>query len=101
MSRQPIGKRLRFQIFNRDDFTCTYCGRSAPEVVLHVDHIWPLARGGSNHPSNLKTACKDCNLGKATALIGNGAREIEDDYDDELQVMTCDPYFMDHTMMIE
>src|SRR5262249_12475071 len=30
---------LRFEVFRRDDFRCTYCGRKPPEVVLHVDHV--------------------------------------------------------------
>lgn len=55
---------LRFEILSRDRFTCQYCGRQAPEVVLHVDHRLARARGGSNDRSNLVTACSDCNLGK-------------------------------------
>ena len=39
---------LRFDILNRDNFTCRYCGRSPPDVKLHVDHIHPQARGGGN-----------------------------------------------------
>lgn len=58
-------KSLRISILARDNFTCQYCGRRAPDVELHVDHIISRYDGGSNHPSNLAAACRDCNLGKS------------------------------------
>jgi hypothetical protein len=67
-----VSKRLRFQILNRDCFTCRYCGRSAPHVVLEVDHVEPVSRGGSNHPDNLVTACWECNRGKRALDAGRG-----------------------------
>lgn len=60
---------LRFEILLRDKFTCQYCGRKPPEVVLQVDHIHPVARGGQNTHENLTTACRDCNSGKMTKVI--------------------------------
>lgn len=63
--RKPIGKRLRFAIFARDQFTCRYCGRQADQVALHIDHIIPVAKGGTNDEQNLITACVECNLGKS------------------------------------
>ena len=62
---QCMTPRLRFEILRRDNFTCRYCGRSAPSVVLHVDHIFPRSKGGTNDPANLTTACADCNQGKS------------------------------------
>lgn len=61
--------RLRFAILTRDNFTCRYCGRKAPDVTLEVDHIEPRALGGSDDPRNLITACWDCNHGKAVASV--------------------------------
>jgi hypothetical protein len=69
--RKPVSKKLRFEVFKRDSFTCQYCGKSAPDVILHVDHINPVKRGGKNDILNLITSCVDCNLGK-------GARELSD-----------------------
>jgi len=60
-----LSKRTRFEVFRRDGFACQYCGRTPPDVVLHVDHIQPVAAGGGNDETNLVTACADCNLGKA------------------------------------
>jgi len=51
----------RYNILKRDSFACQYCGRKAPNVILEVDHIIPVSKGGSNNPSNLKTACIGCN----------------------------------------
>jgi hypothetical protein len=59
-----ISKALRFLVLRRDNYTCRYCGRSAPEVVLHVDHVVPRIKGGRNKLGNLITACFDCNMGK-------------------------------------
>lgn len=54
----------RFRILERDNFTCQYCGRKAPEVTLEVDHITPTSKGGKNIATNLITACMSCNRGK-------------------------------------
>jgi hypothetical protein len=82
--REPIGKRLRFEIFKRDRFRCVYCGRTSPVVVLHVDHFIPVAEGGDNDPANLFTSCSDCNLGKSDKLIANALPQISPDEIDEL-----------------
>lgn len=63
--RTPIPAALRMMILARDNFTCRYCGRRAPFVELHIDHTKPFSRGGNELPSNLVTACVDCNLGKS------------------------------------
>lgn len=64
MERKPITKKLRFEVFKRDNFTCQYCGKMAPDVILEVDHINPVAKGGDNNILNLITSCFDCNRGK-------------------------------------
>lgn len=66
MTDKPLGKRVRFEVLKRDNHTCRYCGATAPDVELTVDHVVPRALGGSNDPANLVTACKPCNDGKAS-----------------------------------
>ena len=56
--RKQLSKTLRFEVFKRDSFKCQYCGKSAPEVTLEVDHIIPVAKGGSNEIFNLITSCR-------------------------------------------
>lgn len=65
MKRKAISTRTRFEIFKRDGFACQYCGATPPNVLLHVDHITPVSKGGKNHADNLITACQGCNLGKS------------------------------------
>jgi 5-methylcytosine-specific restriction endonuclease McrA len=61
---------LRFEIFKRDGFRCTYCGASATAgAVLQVDHIKPKAAGGTDDPTNLTTSCDDCSGGKAARKL--------------------------------
>jgi hypothetical protein len=67
--RKSTGKRERFEIFKRDRFRCVYCGRSPPEVLLHVDHIIAVANGGTSDATNLATACADCNGGKSAVPL--------------------------------
>lgn len=66
-----LSKKLRFEVMKRDAFMCGYCGKSAPHVVLEVDHVVPRASGGSDDPDNLVTACFDCNRGKGATPLGN------------------------------
>ena len=68
--RKPIGKRLRVLILERDGFRCVYCGAEASDARLHVDHRFPVKRGGPNGDWNLATACSDCNLGKSDKTLG-------------------------------
>ncbi len=69
--RIPISQKLRFEIFQRDKFTCQYCKRNRDNdgVKLHIDHIIPLSEGGKDEISNLITSCEDCNQGKSNKII--------------------------------
>lgn len=72
-TRQAIRKSVRFEVFKRDNFTCQYCGKKAPDVILHVDHINPVSKGGDNEIINLLTSCEPCNLGKSDRLLSDSA----------------------------
>ena len=65
---RDINLRLRFKVFQRDNFKCKICGKSPAnnsEVILHVDHIIPWSIGGETEIENLQTLCSKCNLGKS------------------------------------
>jgi hypothetical protein len=70
-NRKQISKTARFEVFKRDSFTCQYCGRKAADVLLVIDHIEPVAKGGTNDLLNLITACKDCNAGKSDRQLSD------------------------------
>ena len=55
---------VRLSILKRDNFTCQACGRKAPDVILHIDHIVPALEGGKAMEANGITLCQECNLGK-------------------------------------
>ena len=67
--RKVLSKKTRFEVFKRDKFTCQYCGRMSPDVILEVDHIKPVIEGGDNDFLNLITSCRDCNRGKGKTLL--------------------------------
>lgn len=69
--RKPISKKMRFEVFKRDNFTCQYCGRHAPDVVLECDHIKPVFDGGKNTLLNLVTSCMECNRGKGKRRLSD------------------------------
>lgn len=76
MSRKPLSAKTRFDVFKRDQFTCQYCGAHPPAVVLHVDHIHPVAEGGSDDEDNLVTSCERCNLGKGARLLSAAPKTL-------------------------
>jgi hypothetical protein len=75
--RKALTKGQRFDVFNRDGFTCQYCGSTPPSVVLHVDHVVSVANGGTNDDENLITACEDCNLGKGTKPVERSPQSLQ------------------------
>src|SRR4051812_15110632 len=64
-----ISNKKRFAIFERDGFTCQYCGKKPPEVVLEVDHMVSKNDGGRDDAINLITSCFACNRGKSATSV--------------------------------
>lgn len=71
-----LSVRTRFEVFKRDRFTCAYCGRTPPDVLLEVDHVLPVAAGGSDAMENLVTACWECNSGKSDRLLDESTAPV-------------------------
>lgn len=59
----------RFSVLERDGFRCVYCGASAKDARLTVDHRIAVANGGTDALDNLVTACEECNLGKGARSV--------------------------------
>lgn len=78
MARKSISKKTRFEVFKRDGFVCQYCGAHPPSVILHVDHINPVAKGGSNAMDNLVTACESCNQGKSDRELSDIPQSLQE-----------------------
>lgn len=70
--RTLMTKRLREFIKKRDNFTCCNCGNSTkiePNLLLEIDHIIPVAKGGRTVEDNLQTLCWKCNRKKSDKII--------------------------------
>ena len=72
-NRKGLSNKIRFEVFKRDAFKCQYCGKSAPEVMLEVDHIIPVSKSGNNDLINLITSCRDCNSGKSNRQLDDNS----------------------------
>lgn len=64
MVKRPRHQRklTKLELFNRDQYTCQYCGRQTKELTL--DHVIPRRRGGEHTWENVVSACKVCNRRK-------------------------------------
>ncbi|MCW1822414.1 HNH nuclease [Mycolicibacterium conceptionense] len=70
--RALMTSRLRNSIKARDNHTCRYCSVSLvaePHLLLEVDHIIPISRGGLSTPENLQTLCWKCNRSKSNKVV--------------------------------
>ena len=70
--RSLMTKQLREHIKERDHYSCCYCGNSTynePNLLLEIDHIIPVSKGGLTEESNLQTLCWKCNRAKSNKLI--------------------------------
>lgn len=73
-----VSKKIRFEVFKRDGFRCSYCGKEPPQVVLEVDHIDPKSKGGKDDINNLITACFDCNRGKKNIPLDKITNQLQE-----------------------
>lgn len=71
IQRKKMTAALRKQVLERDGYTCCNCGLSIyeePNLLLEVDHIVPVSRGGKTELNNLQTLCWKCNRQKSSKL---------------------------------
>jgi len=70
--RALMTSTLREEIKNRDGFSCKICGLSVAEeknLLLEIDHIIPLSKGGITSEENLQTLCWRCNRSKGAKIF--------------------------------
>ena len=69
--RALMTNKLRESIKHRDNFTCCNCRNSThiePNLLLEIDHIIPVSKGGCTVESNLQTLCWKCNRSKSNKI---------------------------------
>lgn len=70
--RTLMTKKLREYIKERDKYTCCSCGNSTniePNLLLEIDHIIPVSKGGTTEEGNLQTLCWKCNRSKSDKIL--------------------------------
>lgn len=71
--RIKFDKGIIEKVFRRDGYRCQMCGaKKSDDTQLTIDHIIPLAAGGSNDIDNLQTLCRRCNENKADLIFKSG-----------------------------
>ena len=60
-SYRYIPEKLRWDVYERDNFTCVKCGTRR---YLSIDHIIPKSKGGKTTLENCQTLCRHCNSKK-------------------------------------
>lgn len=71
--RALMTRHLRESIKLRDNYACCHCSVSLsdePHLLLEIDHIIPVSRGGLSVPENLQTLCWKCNRSKGAKMPG-------------------------------
>lgn len=74
--RGNIARSARQRVFERDGYTCQYCGSQLDQRNATIDHLIPLASGGLNELTNFVTCCRACNEKKANIPLAEFAREL-------------------------
>jgi len=69
--RALMTSKLREKIKQRDNYTCQSCNlsvRDEPNLLLEIDHIIPISKGGMSSEDNLQTLCWKCNRSKGAKI---------------------------------
>jgi len=64
--RLPITPEVREFVFKRDRYACRYCG--SKNQPFHLDHVYPVSKGGETSIDNLVTSCVYCNAKKHASI---------------------------------
>jgi hypothetical protein len=87
--RDGPSAEVRIRVYKRDRFRCTYCGVAGTDAELEVDHIVPVAGGGSHHISNLTTACRACNQKKGSRTVEQFTSDKAVDFFEYQPLLQC------------
>lgn len=77
--RQPLPQMTRRQVLARDSYRCAWCYASRarnPNILFEIDHIVPWSSGGSDHPVNLRTLCRECNQERSNRVSDLDGRSL-------------------------
>lgn len=66
--RRWLSPDVRRMVMVRDDLVCQLCGNAVATEDVHIDHITPVSRGGTDHLSNLQVTHSACNIAKGARV---------------------------------
>jgi len=69
--REPISYGDYLKLLWNSPHVCKQCGKTPPNVKLHIDHIIPVSLGGSSKKENIQFLCAECNLKKSNKKQGD------------------------------
>lgn len=71
-------QNVRVKVYNASEGRCCLCGKFIPYDEFTIDHIIPLAKGGTNHENNLQCCCMECNRMKQDLLQHEFLKRMKD-----------------------
>lgn len=78
MTRKPIQKKIREQVYQKYNGHCAYCGCELDYKDMQVDHVISVyGNNGSNDIDNLMPACRMCNFYKSTFPLEDFRKNLE------------------------
>ena len=78
MTRKPIPKDVRKQVYEKYNGHCAYCGCDLAYKDMQVDHVTSVyGNNGSNDIDNLMPACRMCNFYKSTFTLDKFRKNLE------------------------
>lgn len=99
LGRKNIKTDIRFEVYERDNYTCQYCGGKFSDEMLSIDHLIPVSLGGHNEITNYVTCCRSCNSSKRNTPLEQFAKRIN------IQIESLpvhgDPIIDNHALPIE
>jgi 5-methylcytosine-specific restriction endonuclease McrA len=75
VGRKSFSAADRMVIYDRERGHCFHCGQPISFDAFHVDHLVPVAAGGSDEMDNLAASCAPCNLAKSDSIVVDGRGE--------------------------
>jgi len=82
LEQEPVPETVRYKVLKDAGGRCELCGASSKNTPLHVDHILPRSKLGSNSPHNLQALCARCNLAKGNRDNTDFRNESPDQVED-------------------
>lgn len=77
LGRKSIKHAIRFEVYERDNYICQYCGNRFNPEMLSIDHLIPVSLGGHNEITNYVTCCRSCNSRKRNKPLEQFAKRIK------------------------